>query len=113
MINISGGMQEMTDSRIWSKEETLSREEFESIQLERLQKTVERVYQNVPYYREKLKEAGIEPGDIKTLGRSAGHSFHGQGRFQKELSLRAVRHLPERISSDFTHPRERPENRRS
>jgi len=57
----------MSDSRIWSREETLEREEFEKIQLERLKKTVERVYHNVPYYKEKLTEAGIEPGDIKTL----------------------------------------------
>ena len=83
MINISGGMQEMTDSRIWSKEETLSREEFESIQLERLQKTVERVYQNVPYYREKLKEAGIEPGDIKTLADLPGIPFTVKDDFRK------------------------------
>jgi phenylacetate-CoA ligase len=57
----------MTGSKIWSREETLEREEFKKIQLERLKRTVERVYQNVPYYREKLKEAGVEPGDIKTL----------------------------------------------
>jgi len=59
--------RKMADSKIWSREETFEREEFEKIQLERLKKTVERVYQNVPYYREKLTEAGIEPGDIKTL----------------------------------------------
>ncbi|QOX65622.1 phenylacetate--CoA ligase [Anoxybacterium hadale] len=57
----------MIASKIWSKEETFEREEFEKLQLLRLQKTVERTYQNVPYNREKLKEAGIEPGDIKTL----------------------------------------------
>ncbi|HWQ77223.1 MAG TPA: phenylacetate--CoA ligase [Anaerovoracaceae bacterium] len=57
----------MAESKIWSREETLEREEFEKIQLDRLKKTVERVYQNVPYYKEKLTEAGIEPGDINTL----------------------------------------------
>jgi len=57
----------MVDSKIWSREETLERDEFEKIQLERLQKTVARVHENVPTYNNKLTEAGVEPGDIKTL----------------------------------------------
>ena len=52
---------------IWSKEETLSREEIEKIQLERLQETVSRVYEKVEYYRAKMDEAGVKPSDIKTL----------------------------------------------
>jgi len=34
---------------IWSKEETLSRAEMEKLQLSRLQETVARVYEKVPY----------------------------------------------------------------
>ena len=52
---------------IWSKEETLPREELEKIQLERLQETVNRVYEKVPAYRKKMDEAGVKPEDIKTL----------------------------------------------
>ena len=52
---------------IWSKEETLPREEIEKIQLERLQETVSRVYANVEPYRKKMDEAGIKPEDIKSL----------------------------------------------
>ena len=52
---------------IWSKEETLSRAEMESLQLSRLQETVARVYEKVPYYRQKMQEKGITPQDIKTL----------------------------------------------
>ena len=52
---------------IWSKEETLPREEIEKIQLERLQETVARVYANVPPYRKKMDDAGIKPDDIKSL----------------------------------------------
>ena len=52
---------------IWSKEETLPREEIEKIQLERLQETVSRVYAKVEPYRKKMDEAGIKPEDIKTL----------------------------------------------
>ncbi len=52
---------------IWSKEETLSRSEIEKIQLERLQETVTRVYETVPYYRQKMQDKGIVPQDIKSL----------------------------------------------
>ncbi len=52
---------------IWSKEETLSREEIEKIQLKRLQETVARVYEKVAPYRKKMEEEGITPEDIKSL----------------------------------------------
>ena len=52
---------------IWSKEETLPREEIEKIQLERLQETVNRVYERVPAYRKKMDDAGIKPEDVKSL----------------------------------------------
>ena len=52
---------------IWSKEETLPREEIEKIQLERLKETVSRVYDKVLPYRKKMEAAGITPDDIKSL----------------------------------------------
>ena len=52
---------------IWSKEETLSRREIESLQLERLKETVNRVYEKVEPYRKKMDEKGVKPEDIKTL----------------------------------------------
>lgn len=52
---------------IWAKEECLSREEIEALQLTRLQETVNRVYEKVPAYRKKMEEAGVKPGDIRTL----------------------------------------------
>ena len=52
---------------IWSKEETLSRKEIESIQLERLKETVNRVYEKVLPYRKKMNDMGVKPSDIKSL----------------------------------------------
>ena len=52
---------------IWAKEETFSRSEMEALQLERLQETVKRVYEKVPYYRNKMDEVGIKPSDITSL----------------------------------------------
>jgi len=52
---------------IWAKEETMSRAEIESLQLERLKETVARVYEKVAPYRRKMEEAGVRPEDIQTL----------------------------------------------
>ncbi len=52
---------------IWSKEECLSREEIQALQLARLQETVARVYEKVPYYRAKMDAMGVTPQDIQTL----------------------------------------------
>ena len=52
---------------IWSKEETLSREEIERIQLERLKETVSYIYEKSSPYRKKMDEAGVKPDDIQTL----------------------------------------------
>lgn len=52
----------------WNKRyETMSRDELEQVQLERLQATVLRAYHNVPHYRKTMQEKGVEPHDIKTL----------------------------------------------
>jgi phenylacetate-CoA ligase len=47
--------------------ETMPREALESIQLRRLQTTLSRVYATVPFYRKKFDEAGLMPGDVKSL----------------------------------------------
>jgi phenylacetate-CoA ligase len=47
--------------------ETLPREALEAIQLRRLQALCERLYALVPFYRRKFDEAGLKPGDIKSL----------------------------------------------
>lgn len=47
--------------------ETMPREALESIQLRRLQATLERVYATVPFYKQSFQKAGVTPGDIKSL----------------------------------------------
>lgn len=47
--------------------ETLPRPALEALQLKRLQSTVERVYANVPFYKQVLDKAEIKPDDIRTL----------------------------------------------
>ena len=53
---------------IWDrKHETMPRLNLEKLQLERLQKTVERCYTRVPFYKEKMDALGVKPEDIKSL----------------------------------------------
>lgn len=47
--------------------ETMSREDLEALQLERLQALVKRVYQKIPFYKESFDKAGVNPEDIKSL----------------------------------------------
>ncbi|NLM49678.1 MAG: phenylacetate--CoA ligase [Clostridiaceae bacterium] len=49
------------------KHEFMSRDELHALQSERLVKLVDRVYRNVPYYRAKMQEKGLLPGDIKSI----------------------------------------------
>lgn len=46
--------------------ETMSRDEIEAIQEKGLIDVVKRVYENVPFYREKMEKLGVTPDDIKT-----------------------------------------------
>ena len=47
--------------------ESMSRPRLGELQLKRLQATIERIYDRVPYYRNKMDEAGIKPVDIRSL----------------------------------------------
>lgn len=47
--------------------ETMSREDLQALQLERLQALVKRVYEKVPFYKESFDKAGVNPADIKSL----------------------------------------------
>ena len=42
-------------------------EQLRDLQLERMKKTVQHSYDNVAFYQRSFKEAGVEPGDLKTL----------------------------------------------
>lgn len=53
---------------IWNPTfECMSREDMHRCQSKRLSDMVERVYHNVPFYRNKMQEAGIHPEDIQSV----------------------------------------------
>lgn len=53
---------------IWNEpKECMSRDEMQHLQSARLRNMVDRVYHNVPFYRKKLQQIGLEPGDIRYI----------------------------------------------
>ena len=55
-------------NKIWNPErECADREQMQKLQSEQLTRMIKRMYDHVPFYRDKLKEAGIEPGDIRCV----------------------------------------------
>lgn len=52
----------------WNEEmETMDRDRLEALQLERLQATVEYVYEKSSFYRQTFEEEGVRPSDIQSL----------------------------------------------
>ncbi|NLL40006.1 MAG: phenylacetate--CoA ligase [Clostridiales bacterium] len=49
------------------KAETMPVEKLRELQSKRLADTVRRVYDNVPFYRKKIDDAGISPADIRSI----------------------------------------------
>lgn len=53
---------------IWNEtKECMSRDEMTVLQNARLVKVVDRVYHNVEFYRKKMQQLGLEPGDIRGI----------------------------------------------
>lgn len=53
---------------MWDEtKEKMSREEMNDFQSKKLREVVDRVYHNVDFYRKKMHEIGLEPGDIKGI----------------------------------------------
>lgn len=55
--------------------ETASRDEIGALQLQRLQRTLRRAYENVPHYRQAFDAKGVHPDDLKSLADLAKFPF--------------------------------------
>ncbi len=54
-------------ARYFNPVETMDREQLRELQSRRLREIVARNYHNVPFYKQKLDEAGITPEDIQSI----------------------------------------------
>ena len=57
----------MAENYFQKEFETMPVEDIKELQKERLIKTVNHVYKNVPYYRDMMDEVGVKPEDVKEL----------------------------------------------
>ena len=55
--------------------ETASLDELQSLQLERMRWSLQHAYDNVPHYKKSFDDAGVEPGDLKSLSDLAKFPF--------------------------------------
>ena len=62
-VSLENWQERIRDPKI----ECMSRDEMSALQSEKLVKQVKRVYENVPFYRKKMQQKGVEPGDIKGI----------------------------------------------
>ena len=58
----------MSDAACWQPEiERMDREALEQLQLERLEATLTRVYRTLPFYRQRLDAAGVDPDAVRSV----------------------------------------------
>ena len=62
-VSLENWVERIRDPKI----ECMSRDEMSALQSRRLIDVVNRVYNNVVFYRRKMQDIGIEPGDIKSI----------------------------------------------
>ena len=62
-VSLENWAERIRDPKI----ECMSRDEMADLQSRRLVDVVKRVYDNVEFYRRKMQQKGVEPGDIKSI----------------------------------------------
>ena len=62
-VSLENWVERIRDPKI----ECMSRDEMAALQSKRLVDVVNRVYNNVEFYRNKMKDLGLEPGDIRSI----------------------------------------------
>ena len=62
-VSLENWVERIRDPKI----ECMSRDEMADLQSRRLVDVVRRVYDNVEFYRKKMQQRGVEPGDIKSI----------------------------------------------
>ena len=64
----------MTDD-VYEPIETAPVEEIRALQLERMKKSLQHAYDNVPFYKKSFDDAGVKPSDLETLADLAKFPF--------------------------------------
>ena len=62
-VSLENWVERIRDPKI----ECMSRDEMADLQSRRLVDVVKRVYYNVPFYRRKMQQRGVDPWDIRSI----------------------------------------------
>ncbi|MDW7990248.1 MAG: phenylacetate--CoA ligase [Archaeoglobaceae archaeon] len=57
----------LCSDEFWDREETIPRKELEDLQLRRIRKTISRAYENVGFFRRRMKSLNLNPDDIRSF----------------------------------------------
>ncbi|MFN3383755.1 MAG: phenylacetate--CoA ligase family protein [Archaeoglobaceae archaeon] len=55
------------NEEFWDREEVMSKKELEEIQFKRLKQTIKKAYENVEFFRKRLKSVNLTPDDIRSF----------------------------------------------
>ncbi len=80
---------------LWNPQaESMSREELKAMQFTKLQKLVDRVYSQSPYYKDKFDRAGVTPASLKSLAHYQDFPFFDKDeeRLSQERSKEELGH---------------------
>ena len=80
-------------------------EQIKTLQSERLVKQIRHVWENVPYYRQKMEEKGVTPEDIHGIEDLHKLPFLTKRRSARCLSLRLVGRAAVRLRAHPVHQR--------
>jgi phenylacetate-CoA ligase len=83
-----------------NRSQWMSRQELRELQLRKIQRVVEHAYTNVPFYRQRFEEMGIDPSIIKTLDDFCRVPILTQQDIRTHREALVARNLPRR----FIHP---------
>src|SRR5438477_2416832 len=83
----SGDAGQLRWLREFERTQFLSADELAALRLQRLQTLLAHAYEQCPFYRDRMDEAGMMPGDVRTI--------------------EDLRHLPPQAKSDLHQHRER------
>ena len=85
--------------------ERASRDEIESLQLQRLQWSVRHAYENVRQYRTKCLASSVHPDDLKALADLARFPFTTKTEYQVSEAMRLMKEKPsDRLMKEPTPP---------
>ena len=83
--------------------ERASRDELQALQLQRLRKTLQHAYDNVPHYRRVFDAHGVHPSDCRQLSDLARFPFTAKSDLREHYPFGMFAVPREQVAVSYTH----------